>query len=87
MCGTCKSMGIKKIMTYFWHVCRLVREPLFEPNFLCFFFFFFFFVLIIASGPRVKFVDSEISLNHQMVCVTDRSKAVVLVLFLFCVVW
>ena len=47
--------------------------------------FFFFFVLRITSGPRVKFVDSKRSLTtpSPVVYATDRSKAVVPVLFLF----
>ena len=53
-----------------------VREPLCEPNSFC------SFVLRITSGPRVKFVDSKSVLNPRVVYATDRSKAVVPVLFL-----
>ena len=46
------------------------------------------FVLRITSGPRVKFVDSKrfLTPTHPVVYATDRSKAVVQVFFLFCVV-
>ena len=57
-----------------------VREPLCEPKFLC------IFELRLTSDPRVKFVDSKRSLPplpHPHT--TDRSKAVVPVLFFF--VW
>ena len=56
-----------------------VREPLCEPNFLC------IFVFRITSRPREKFVDSKRSLNSSVVHVTDRSKAIVPVLFFFSV--
>ena len=57
-----------------------VREPLCEPNFLC------MFVLRITLGPRVKICRQLKCLNSHHVCfATDRSKAVVLLLFLFCV--
>ena len=41
------------------------------------------FVLRITSGPGVKFVDSKSALSPSVVYATDRSKAVVLVPFLF----
>ena len=56
-----------------------VREPLCEPNFLC------IFVFRITSRPRAKFVDSKRSLNSPVVHATDRSKAIVPVLFFFSV--
>ena len=39
-------------------------------------------VLRVASGPRVKLVSCKSALNPQVVCFTDRSKAVVPVLVL-----
>ena len=45
--------------------------------------FYVFFVLII-SGPRVKFVQWK-AFKPPVVYTTDRSKAVVPMLFLFCV--
>ena len=39
-------------------------------------------VLRVASGPRVKLAGCESALNPPVVCFTDRSKAVVLVLVL-----
>ena len=57
----------------------MMQEPLYEPNILC------IFVLRITSGPRMKFVDSKGGLTPPPVLyAADRSKAVVLVLFLFC---
>ena len=44
----------------------------------------YFFVLRIISGPRLK-LYSERPLTPQVVYTTDRSKAVVPMLFLFCV--
>ena len=38
-------------------------------------------VLRVASGPRVKLASCKSALNPLVVCCTDRSKAVVLVLF------
>ena len=38
-------------------------------------------VLRVASGPRVKFASCKSALNLLVVYSTDRSKAVVLVLF------
>ena len=40
------------------------------------------FVLRVASGPRVKLASCKSTLNPPVVFSTDRSKAVVLVLFL-----
>ena len=39
-------------------------------------------VLRVASGPRVKLASCKSALNPTLVYSTDRSKAVVLVLFL-----
>ena len=39
-------------------------------------------VFRVASGPRVKLVSCKSALNPVLVCSTDRSKAVVLVLVL-----
>ena len=45
-----------------------------------------FFVLRIVSGPRMKFLQRKISTpTLPVVYTTDRSKAVVPMLFLFCV--
>ena len=42
----------------------------------------------VASGPRVKLVSCKSALNPPVVCSTDRSKAVVLVLvLLFVALW
>ena len=38
-------------------------------------------------GTKGEAVDSKIALNHAVVYATDRSKAVVPVLFLFCAVY
>ena len=43
-------------------------------------------VLRVASGPRAKLVSCKSALNPPVVCSTDRSKAVVLVL-IFVVLW
>ena len=40
-------------------------------------------VLRVASGPRVKLASCKSVLNPPVVCSTDRSKAMVLVLVLF----
>ena len=56
-----------------------VREPLCEQNFLC------IFVLGITSGRRVKFVEVDLPNPFPVVYASDRPKAVVQVLFLFCV--
>ena len=56
-----------------------IREPLRDPNFLC------MFLLRNTSRPRVKICALTPS---PVVYATDRSKAVVLMLFLFCVaIW
>ena len=39
-------------------------------------------VLRVASGPRVKLAGCKSALNPPVVCITDRSKAVVPVLVL-----
>ena len=44
-------------------------------------------VLRVASGPRVKLTSCIIALNPAVVYSTDRSKAVVLVLLLFFVLF
>ena len=44
-------------------------------------------VLSVASGPRVKLVSCKSALNPPVVYSTDRSKAVVLVLFLLFVLF
>ena len=45
-------------------------------------------VLRVASGPRVKLASYKSALNPTVVCSTDRSKAVVLVLvLLFVALW
>ena len=45
-------------------------------------------VLRVASGPRVKVASCKSALVCALVCSTDRSEAVVLVLFLlFVVLW
>ena len=45
-------------------------------------------VLRVASGPRVKLASCKSALNPQVVCSTDRSKAVVPVLvLLFVALW
>ena len=45
-------------------------------------------VLRVASGPRVKLASCKSALNPQVVCSTDRSKAVVPVLvLLFVAFW
>ena len=45
-------------------------------------------VLRVASGPRVKLASCKSALNPPVVCSTDRSKAVVLVLvLLFGALW
>ena len=64
------------LICVFW-----VRDPLCEPNFLC------ISVLRITSGPSGGggFVDSKRLLNPPVVYATDRSKAVIMVLFWFCV--
>ena len=46
--------------------------------------FYVFFVLRIILGPRVKFVQRK-GFKPPVVYTTDRSKAVVPILFLFCV--
>ena len=51
-------------------------EPLCEPN---------FYVLRVASGPRVKLASCKSALIPPLVYSTDRSKAVVLMLFLLTV--
>ena len=57
-------------------------EPLCEPIFLC------ISVLRVASGPKVKLASRKGALNPPVVYSTDRSKAVVLVLFLlFVALW
>ena len=43
-------------------------------------------VLRAASGPRVKLVDYKSALKPLVVYLTDRSRAVVLVMLLHCVV-
>ena len=50
-----------------------------RTEFLC------IYVLRVASGPRVKLASCESALNPQVVCSTDRSKAVVPVLVLLLV--
>ena len=42
-------------------------------------------VFTVASGPRVKLVDSKCALKSSIVYTTDRSKAVVPVLLCLCV--
>ena len=54
-------------------------EPLCEPN------FYVFPVLGATSGCRVKLAGRKSALNPPVVYSIDRSKAVVLVLFLLCV--
>ena len=46
--------------------------------------YFFFFLLRIISGPRVKFVQWK-AFKSPVVYTTERFKAVVRMLFLFCV--
>ena len=55
-----------------------------QTGFLC---CFFFFVLRVASGPRVKLASCKSALTPTVVYSTDRSKAVVLVLFLLFVLF
>ena len=50
-----------------------------RTEFLC------IYVLRVASGPRVKLASFKSALNPQVVCSTDRSKAVVPVLVLLLV--
>ena len=53
-----------------------------RPEFLC------ISVLRVASGPWVKLASCKTALNPQVVCSTDRSKAVVPVLVLpFVALW
>ena len=47
--------------------------------------FFCIYVLRVALGPRVKLAGCGSALNTSVVCSTDRSKAVVLVLVLLLV--
>ena len=50
--------------------------------------FLYISVLRVASGPRVKLASCKSALNPTVVCSTDRSKAVVLVLvLLFVALW
>ena len=44
-------------------------------------------ILRVASGPRVKLASCKSALNPPVVYSTDRSKAVVLVLFLLFVLF
>ena len=44
-------------------------------------------VLRVASGPSMKLASCKSALNHPVVISTDRSKAVVLVLFLLFVLF
>ena len=50
-----------------------------RTEFLC------IYVLGVASGPRVKLASCKSALNPQVVCSTDRSKAVVPMLVLLLV--
>ena len=49
--------------------------------------FLYISVLRVASGPRVKLVSCKSALNPPVVYSTDRSKAVVMVLFLLFVLF
>ena len=48
-------------------------------------FFIYISVLRVVSGPRVKLASCESALNPPVVCSTDRSQAVLVLLFV--VLW
>ena len=72
------SQGYSFFVSSQWPIWFWVRMPLCEPNFLC------IFILRIISGPRVTFVQWK-AFNPPVVYTPDRSKAVVPMLFSFCV--
>ena len=74
----CAFQGISSVVA----LCLCVRRFIYVPHFVL------FFCIRVTSGPRVKLAGRKSALNTSVVYSTDRSKAIVLVLFLlFVALW